>query len=114
MSTKTKRAAYNLPLVAAPKIKDYRIKGPNSELVVNIHACPEQTVRYKFNWTQRPPAGKTAACEGQVKLMRTATGKRGDTLGTIKATSDGKVYAGVTAGDYSQHQLRTFQLHDVD
>src|ERR1700719_4266512 len=112
MTTRTRRAAYNLPLVVRPVIKDYRINGPNSELAVNIHACPEQTVRYKFSWTRRPPEGRTAACEGQVTLMRTASGKRADILSKVRATSDGKVYAGLITGDYSQHQLRDFQLHD--
>lgn len=114
MSTGTKPRSYNLPLVDKPIDRDYRIRGPNSEIVVNINACPNRAVQYRFNWTKRPPDGKKAACEGQVTLKRIASGKSADRLAIVRAISDGNVYAGPTVGDYSHHSLRAFQLHDVD
>ncbi len=114
MNTKTMRASYNLPLVVNPITRDYRISGPTTEIVIQITACPNESVQYHFDWQRHPATGKTAACEGQVTLKRNAARKAADTLATVRAHSDGRVYAGVTTGGYWRQSLKKYQLHDVD
>lgn len=118
MSTRTRRAPLNLPLVNNPIERNYVVTGPQSEIRVNITACPESQVRYQVQWVRRPPAGTNALCSGQVMLMRKAAGKAADLLATIRAESNGSIYAGLSVNSpthsYYYQQLKVFQLHDVD
>lgn len=103
------------PLVEDPVTKTFTVQGRRSRVEIEVTACPGQWVEYKSTWTQRPPAGIVAVCEGQVTLHKKAQGRRGDALRTIRSVADGYFYAGAgRSSGYNGQFMHSFQLNDID
>ena len=103
-----------MPLVEQPISKQFVLEGGTSKIEVTVVACPNQAVKYRFDWPRKPANGVTARCRGQVTLLRRTAKKAADQLPTITALSSGQVYAGSTDGNDSYVQLKGYQLHEVD
>jgi hypothetical protein len=103
------------PLVEYPITKTFTVEGRRSRVEIAVTACPGQWVEYRSTWTQRPPAGIQATCEGQVTLHKKAQRRRGDALRTIRSVADGYFYGGAGGfHGYNRQFMHSFQLNDID